>query len=332
MLRRIDVPAQARMVVVAGVLRYLGAAARHSAARYPGENTMKIGFFCIGAGLSADPEIISLIATRSEACGYHSLWAPEHIVLLDRYASKYPYTQDGVMPFSTMEVDLLDPFLALSYAAAVTRRIRLGTGICLVPERQPLIMAKEVASLDKLSGGRFDFGIGIGWLREEFEALQVPWARRAQRTRDYIAAMQACWTQDVSSHNGEFTAFEAVRSYPKPVQRPHPPLIFGGESEAALKRVGEIGDGWWGVNVTVDAARQHLAAIRRYAEAAGRDPAGLSYAVSTGIGIPVSLDEVRRLADIGVDQVIVGAFATSAGEYARLLEETAEALIVPLAA
>ncbi|MCB1747279.1 MAG: LLM class F420-dependent oxidoreductase [Gammaproteobacteria bacterium] len=291
---------------------------------------MKIGFFCIGAGLSAEPDIVSLIATRSEACGYHSLWAPEHIVLLDRYAPKYPYTQDGVMPFATMEVDLLDPFLALTYAAAVTRRIRLGTGICLVPERQPLIMAKEVASLDKLSAGRFDFGIGIGWLREEFDALQIPWARRAQRTRDYLAAMQACWTQGESSHHGEFAAFDAVRSYPKPVQRPHPPLIFGGESEAALKRVGEVGDGWWGVNVTVDTARQHLATIRGFAEAAGRDPAQLSYAISTGIGVPITLDEVKRFADIGIDQVIVGAFANSADEYSRVIEDTAETLIVPL--
>ena len=152
---------------------------------------MKIGFGFVGPGAAADPEVVSVIAKTCESCGFHSLWAPEHIVLLDKYAAKYPYTQDGVMPFETMEVDFLDPFLALTYAAAVTDTIRVGTGICLLPERHPVVTAKEVASLDKLSGGRFDFGVGIGWMREEFEALEIPWPKRAQRTRDYLAAMEA---------------------------------------------------------------------------------------------------------------------------------------------
>ncbi|MGR8921842.1 MAG: LLM class F420-dependent oxidoreductase [Gammaproteobacteria bacterium] len=292
---------------------------------------MKIGFFCVGAGVSADPEVVEIIARTSEACGYHSLWAPEHIVLLDQYSSRYPYAQDGRMPFPTMEVDLLDPFLALTYAAAVTSTIRLGTGICLVPERQPLTTAKEVASLDKLSGGRFDFGVGIGWLKEEFEALQIPWPQRAQRTRDYLAAMKSVWTDAESSHDGEFVRFKPVRSYPKPVQQPHPPIIFGGESEPALRRVGEMGNGWWGVNVTVEAAQDHLATIGRFAHDAGRDASALSYAVSPGLGTPVSLHEVKQYRDVGIDQVIIGAFAASADEYKRLIEESAEALIVPLA-
>ena len=218
---------------------------------------MNIGFAFIGPGLAADPDIIKLIATTTESCGYYSLWAPEHIVLLDQYSSKYPYTQDGVMPFATMEIDFLDPFLALTYAAAVTDRIRLGTGICLVPERHPVITAKEVASLDKLCAGRFDFGIGIGWLKEEFEALGVPWPRRAQRTRDYLSAMQSLWTEASSEHHGEFCDFGPLRSFPKPVQKPYPPMIFGGESEPALRRVGEIGDGWWGVNVSPESASKH---------------------------------------------------------------------------
>ena len=291
---------------------------------------MKIGFFCIGAGLSADPEVITLIGETTEACGYHSLWAPEHIVLLDKYGSKYPYSQDGNMPFPDMTIDLLDPFVGLAYAAAVTKKIRLGTGICLVPERHPLTTAKEVASVDKLSGGRFDFGVGIGWLKEEFDALGISWPRRAQRTRDYIAAMKTLWTNAESSHEGEFCSFEPVRSYPKPVQQPHPPIIFGGESEPALRRVGEIGDGWWGVNLTPDATKDALATIKGFADAAGRDASSLSYAVSPGIGIPVSLDDVKRYEAVGIDQVIIGAFGTSADEYKRLIEDAAESLIVPL--
>jgi probable F420-dependent oxidoreductase len=288
---------------------------------------MKIGFAFIGPGLAADPEIISLIATTSEACGFHSLWAPEHIVLLDKYAAKYPYTQDGVMPFPTMEVEFLDPFLALTYAAAVTKTIRLGTGICLLPERHPVITAKEVASLDKLSGGRFDFGVGIGWMREEFEALEVPWPKRAQRTRDYLAAMNALWTEAESEYKGEFCQFAPLRSFPKPVQKPHPPIVFGGESEPALRRVGEIGNGWWGVNVTPDAAKVHTETIKRFAKEAGRDASSLTYAVSPQLGGPITPDEVKQFEDAGVDQVIVGRFGESADDYKQILESTAESLI-----
>ena len=288
---------------------------------------MKIGFFAIGLGVAAEPDIIKLIATTAEACGYHSLWAPEHIVLLDQYSSTYPYTQNGRMPFENVNIDFLDPFLALTFAAAVTNKIRLGTGICLVPERQALTLAKEVASLDKLSAGRFDFGVGIGWLKEEFEALQVPWPKRAERTRDYLAAMKKLWTEEKTQHQGEFVRFGAVHSFPKPVQKPHPPIIFGGESEPALRRVGEIGDGWWGVNVTPETAKTHLANIRRYADAAGRDPAKLFFSVTTSIGQAVSRDEVNRFADIGVHQVILGAFGASGDEYKRIIESNAETLI-----
>ncbi|MBX9606195.1 MAG: LLM class F420-dependent oxidoreductase [Gammaproteobacteria bacterium] len=288
---------------------------------------MKIGFFCVGIGPSARPEVIDLIARSTEACGYYSLWAPEHIVLLDKYASSYPYTQNGRMPFEDLTVDFLDPYLALTFAAAVTKKIRLGTGISLVPERQPLTLAKEVATLDLLSNGRFDFGVGIGWMKEEFDALQVSWPRRAERTRDYLAAMQAAWTQASSSHAGEFCRFEGVRSYPKPVQKPHPPIIFGGESAPALKRVGEIGDGWWGVNVTPDSAKAHIATIRAHAEAAGRDPSRLFFSATIGMGVPTTPDDLKRFEDVGVHQVIIGAFAASAEEYQRLIEDNARALI-----
>lgn len=293
---------------------------------------MNIGFAFIGPGPAAEPEVIRVIATTAEAAGFHSLWAPEHIVLLDKYASKYPYSGDGKMPFETMSVDILDPFLALTYAAAVTSRIRLGTGICLVPERHPLTTAKEVASLDKLSGGRFDFGIGIGWLKEEFDALQIPWPKRAQRTRDYLAAMQSLWAEGESSHDGDFCAFGPVRSYPKPVQQPHPPLIFGGESGPALRRVGEIGNGWWGVNVTPEDTRRHVATIGEFARAAERDPATLSIAVTPAFGAPVTPDDARAFADAGADQVIVGAFGADADDYRRTIEGIAESLLVPLGA
>ena len=155
----------------------------------------------------------------------------------------------------------------------------------------------------------------------------MPWPKRAERTRDYLVAMKKLWTEPESQHQGEFVRFGAVRSFPKPAQSPYPPIIFGGESEPALRRVGEVGDGWWGVNVTPDSAKAHIAKIKAYAAAAGRDAGKLYFSVTTAIGQEVSSDEVKRFAEVGVHQVIVGAFGSSADEYKRLIESNAERLI-----
>ena len=291
---------------------------------------MKIGFFAIGIGPSADPEMIRLIATTAEQCRFHSLWAPEHIVLLDQYSSRYPYAGDGRMPMPTT-VEILDPFAALTFAAAHTRTIRLGTGICLLPERNPVVTAKEVASVDRLSGGRFDLGVGIGWLKEEFAAVGVPWERRAERTREYLAAMKRLWTQAEPEFKGEFCAFPKVRMYPKPVQKPHPPIIFGGESTPALKRAGEAGDGWFGVNVTIEDARTKIARVRQFARAAGRDPDKLHFSASPGLGVPLELDSIERYRDAGVHQVVLGAIPTDAKHITRDIEQMAEKLVAPAA-
>ena len=171
---------------------------------------MQIGFFAIGIGPSADPELLAQAARAVEQCGFHSLWTGEHVVLLSQYASKYPYAQDGRMPLPTTKVDFLDPFATLTFAAAHTKKVRLGTGICLVPEHNPVVLAKQVASLDKLSGGRFDFGVGVGWLAEEFAAVGVPWERRADRTREYLKAMKLLWTEEEPEFKGKFCGFPKV--------------------------------------------------------------------------------------------------------------------------
>jgi probable F420-dependent oxidoreductase len=289
---------------------------------------MEIGFFAIGAGPSADPDIIVQTATAAEQVGFHSLWAPEHVVLLDQYASRYPYSGDGRIPLPT-QTDLLDPFLALTFAAAHTKKIRLGTGICLLPERNPVVTAKEIASLDKLSGGRFVFGVGIGWLAEEFTAVGVPWERRAARTREYLKAMKLLWTEEEPEFEGEFVSFPKVRMYPKPAQKPYPPIVFGGESGPALKRVGEVGDGWFGVNVNVEDATKHIEQIRQMAKAAGRDPQKLHFSVSPGLGAPVELDMVKRYRDVGVDQVMLGAIPTDPSKIRADIERLAEKIVVP---
>src|SRR3984957_13800828 len=210
---------------------------------------MKIGITAIGIGKAARPGTIRTVAENAERLNIATLWAPEHVVLFDNPASKYPYTADGRF-LAGSTISLLDPFIGLTYAAAYTSKIRLATGICLVPEHNPLVLAKVIASLDYLSGGRFALGVGIGWSAEEFKAIGVPFERRAPRTREYIAAMRTLWSDESASFHGEFVNFDAARSFPKPVQGGKVPIIFGGESAPALKRVAEYGTGWFGFNLT----------------------------------------------------------------------------------
>jgi probable F420-dependent oxidoreductase len=218
---------------------------------------VKIGLLTLGLGGAAYPDVIRAVAETAERVGIGTLWAPEHVVIFERYVSKYPYAPGGAFPVGAHE-DWLDPFVTLTYAAAVTSRIRLATGICLVPEHNPLILAKTVATLDRLSKGRFALGVGIGWSAEEFEALGIPFERRAARTRESIEVMRKLWSPGLASHQGEFVRFPETGSYPKPAQGPRVPIIFGGESEAALRRVAEIGDGWHGFNLNPAGAKEKI--------------------------------------------------------------------------
>jgi len=172
---------------------------------------------------------------------------PEHVVLFDEYDSPYPYAEDGKIP-APPEAGMVEPFTALSYLAAITDTVRLGTGICLLPQRNPVYTAKVVADLDWASGGRVDLGIGVGWLKEEFDVLQVPFEGRGARTDEYIGILKTLWTDEVSSFDGEIYPLQETRMYPKPVQSPHPPIHVGGESDAALRRAARHGQGWYGFN------------------------------------------------------------------------------------
>src|SRR5580704_18706213 len=174
---------------------------------------MRIGFFAVGIGATVEPDTLRTVATTAERLGFATIWAPEHVVLMDEYVSRYPYSS-GRFP-GPPDIPIGDPFPTLAYAAACTTQIRLGTGICLVPEHNPLVLAKTVATVDRLSGGRFILGAGVGWLAEEFQALGISFDRRAQRTREYIDVMRKLWTQRSSSHQGEFVNFTNVVSYPK---------------------------------------------------------------------------------------------------------------------
>jgi probable F420-dependent oxidoreductase len=263
---------------------------------------MKIGLFAPLGNPFSTPEYIRILGREAEDRGFHSIWVAEHVVLFDEYESQYPYAADGKIPAGG-ESGILEPFTALAFLAAVTDRIRLGTGICLVPQRNPVYTAKEVAGVDYLSNGRLDFGVGVGWLREEFDACNVPFERRGDRCREYLEVMHRLWEDPVSEYHGEFYDMPALRQYPKPVQQPHPPIHFGGESTAALKRVADLGQGWYTFNRLPDEMAESLATLDKLLADNGRTRSEIEVSVCPYLkgGGP---DQVKAYEDAGVDQVI----------------------------
>jgi probable F420-dependent oxidoreductase len=265
---------------------------------------MRLGLHALGIGSGARPEVIRAVAVAAEAVGFATLWSGEHVVLVDRPGSRYPYSADGRIGVRAGE-DWLDPLLGLTFAAAVTSRIAVATGVLLLPEHNPVLAAKQAATLDVLSGGRFTLGIGIGWSAEEFAALGVPFARRGQRAAEYVAAMRTLWSDDVASFRGEFTSFEAVRVNPKPVRGRRIPVVVGGNSDAALGRVAAFGDGWYGFNLTAAAAAERITVLAGYCQHHGRNLSDLSVAVALTDGHPGLVPELARA---GVTElVLVGA-------------------------
>jgi probable F420-dependent oxidoreductase len=204
---------------------------------------MRLGLHALGIGVGGRREVIDAVAVAAEAAGFSTLWAGEHVVMVDHSESRYPYAPDGRIGVPA-DADWLDPMIALSFAAAATRTIRLATGVLLLPEHNPVMLAKQAASLDCLSGGRLALGIGVGWSREEFVALGIPFERRGMRTDEYLTVMRTLWRDDPAAYAGEFVSFADIRVNPKPVRDGRIPIIVGGNSEAALRRVVEKPDGW----------------------------------------------------------------------------------------
>jgi probable F420-dependent oxidoreductase len=262
------------------------------------------------------------VAARAEELGFESVWVPEHLVLPTRLTSRYPYSDDGTAPFS-LDAPILDPLLLLTHIAAATSRIRLGTNIFVLPLRHPIVSARLAMSLDVLSGGRLSLGIGVGWLEEEFRAVGVEFATRGTRLRECVLALKALWTQPEPEFHGRFFDFGPLLFEPKPVQKPHPPILFGGESAAALRRAAELGDGWYGVAHDPVSARKRVEELR--ALRAGTDRARDPFEVTVGHGGgPLDPDVLRRYADAGVDRVSVLPW-TRGREAVEKLEQLARA-------
>src|SRR6516164_4514864 len=291
---------------------------------------MKVGYFAVGIGPTVNPELVRTVATTAERLGFATIWAPEHVVLLEEYASKYPYSS-GKFP-APPDTPIADPFTTLAYAAACTNRIRLGTGICLVPEHNPLVLAKTVATLDRLSNGRFIFGVGVGWLAEEFQALGIPFDRRAQRTREYIDVMRKLWAERRSSYQGEFVNFTNVLSYPKPVSGKGVPVWFGGESGPALRRVAEYGDGWIGFNLLPDQAAAKIRRIEDLLTANGRNRSDVRLAVSPYTK-PIKTDDLKLYRDAEVEEIALLAPGGARTERDTIagLEQMAREFVEPAA-
>jgi len=256
------------------------------------------------------------LAVAVEERGLDALFVPDHTHIPANRDTQFTLGGD-LPPDYSHNVDM---FLTLAAAAAVTKRIRLGTGICLVTERDPIITAKEVASLDHISGGRVDFGIGWGWNREELENHGVAWERRWKVARERIEAMKAIWTQDEATYHGEFVNFERIQSWPKPVQKPYPPIFIGGDAAGTFKRLQRYGDGWIPMLATVgskfDLKDARMAEIAALAKDAGRAP----YPITT-FGTPRDPAAIEKLAKSGVTRCIFGIKAAPGDDVLMRLDK-----------
>jgi probable F420-dependent oxidoreductase len=262
---------------------------------------MKFGVMFANAGPLGFPGPLENLARAAEETGFESIWTVEHVVIPVGYRSTYPYDPSGRIPMPE-NVPIPDPLLPLAFAAAVTKRLRLATGILILPQRHPIYVAKEVATLDVLSGGRVILGIGIGWLREEFEALGIPFEERAGRTREAVAAMRSLWKDEPTPFEGRYFRWAALESNPKPVQRPGVPIVVGGHTEGAARRAARYGDGFFPGVAEPEKLAALFAVLKDECRKIGRNPAEIELTAGTG---RLDRDAVRRYEDLGIARLTI---------------------------
>lgn len=267
---------------------------------------MKYGLAFANTGPATDPAYASRFVQAAEAAGFESVWTVEHVIWPDQYDSVYPYHPSGKMA-GDRSTPIPDPLVWLTWVGAATSTIRLGTGILLLPERNPVVLAKEAATVAHLTSGRLELGIGIGWLREEFDALGIPFAGRAARTDEYVRVLRELWTNDSADFEGEFVTFSDVSSNPKPPGN-HIPITVGGHSAGAARRAGTLGDAFWPAVGGFDELGELFDITRQTAADAGRNPADVTLCGSPPHGIRQLDEDVEALAGLGVERMIIPAF------------------------
>jgi len=261
---------------------------------------MKFGLMYANAGPLGYPDNLKNLARTAEQVGIESMWVVEHVVIPVGYRSTYPYDPSGKIP-GPESMPLPDPLLALTYAAAVTERIKLGTGILILPQRHPIYVAKEVATLDVLSNGRAILGIGIGWLREEFDALGIPFEERAARTAESVRAMRSLWKGEPAPFEGKFFRWGPLESNPKPVQTPGVPIVVGGHTESAARRAARYGDGFFPGVADLAKLKGLLATLRQECDRLGRKVSEIEITA----GGAMDVDGIRRFEDLGVARIAI---------------------------
>ena len=261
---------------------------------------MKLGIIPINIGVQSLDEVVQL-AQLAESLGYESVWTFEHVIVPVDYESKYPYDASGKMG-AAPETNFIDPLIALAAVAASTKTIRLGTGVNILSQANPLYLAKQAASLDFVSSGRFMLGIGIGWLKEEFDALGVPFARRGARFDDYVEAMRKVWSGEVVEHESDFISWHGFKSYPLPVQNPLP-LVMGGDKGKIFERIAKYGNGWYAPAGDPAEIKGHLENLRKACDAIGRDMSEIEITCMwPGTGGKEFLDQLE---EVGVHRAVV---------------------------
>jgi probable F420-dependent oxidoreductase len=271
---------------------------------------MKFGLFGINNGHCAFPKTAATVARAAEDAGFESVWTGEHVILPDPQAPPSPVAADFPM---------LDPTVALSFIAAHTTKVRLGTGIIILPQRNPIVLAKELASLDVLSNGRLIFGIGVGYLKPEFDAIGAPFDHKGARSEEYLAAMNALWSMPKPEFSGKWVNFKGVNAMPRPVQKPHPEIVFGGHTAEAYSRAARLAKGWYGFALDVPGTAKCVEGLRAACQKAGRKLEDLEISVSPRGA--VDLDTAKKFADLGVGRLIILQRGTDeAGALAQVSE------------
>ncbi len=289
--------------------------------------TLKFGL-AFASSVGTDPASALEVSKVAEEVGFESVWGGEHVIFPSSIESAYPYTADGKVP-ATPETPIPDPLIWLAYVAAAAPTLRLGTCILILPQRNPLVLAKELATLDHLTGGRVELGIGVGWMKEEFDALGVPWERRGARTDEYVDALRTVWGGSHVEFHGEFVDFDPLTCTPLPAQGSDIPILVGGDTPAAMRRAAKIADGYFPGEGDPEQLAKLITTVRAECEKYDRDPDSIEINAMFGIQMGDPAAGVDQMRELGVGRIMIPAFFFAGDGGLDRLREFGEAFVKP---